>query len=56
MASMDAGLRRTLSLYDIDAGKGLLRSMIQYCWMGATTLTPEGIADYSKREDRRLSG
>ncbi|MBT9575523.1 MAG: hypothetical protein IV106_31230 [Pseudomonas umsongensis] len=45
-ANMDVGLRRTLSLYDIDAGKwDLLRSMDTKMADGRDYLTPDGIAD-----------
>ncbi|WP_047299738.1 hypothetical protein [Pseudomonas fluorescens] len=46
MANMDAGLSRTLSLYDIDAGKwDLLRGMDTKMADGRDYLTPDGIAD-----------
>jgi len=45
-ATMDAGFRRTLALYDIDAGKwDLLRSMDTKMADGRDYLTPDGIAD-----------
>lgn len=44
--TMDAGFRRTLSLYDIDAGKwDLLRSMDTRMADGRDYLTADGIAD-----------
>lgn len=44
--TMDAGFRRTLGLYDIDAGKwDLLRSMDTKMADGRDYLTPDGIAD-----------
>lgn len=44
--TMDAGFRRTLALYDIDAGKwDLLRSMDTKMADGRDYLTPDGIAE-----------
>lgn len=44
--TMDAGFRRTLALYDIDAGKwDLLRSMDTKMADGRDYLTPDGIAN-----------
>lgn len=62
--AMDAGFRRTLSLYDIDAGKwDLLRSMDTKMADGRDYLTPDGIGDipaerigdYLASQGRKLS-